>query len=286
MSAILKLVQGTADWHAHRAQSRNASETAAVFGVSPWQTPYQLWLVKTGRVETRVTAPMQRGTELEPAARAAYEAHTGNLMEPLVLADREYSASLDGMTLSGDLILEIKCPYKGQASALWQSVEAGDVPEYYGWQIEHQLMVAGAKLAHLWVFDGKQGLLLEVAARPERWPEIHAAWDKFVQFLRSDTPPPLTDRDSRKREDPAWQQAAVRYLAAKHQAEVATAALDEAKAALIALVSHPSESGAGISVSQFWKRGAVDYKKVPALKGVNLEPYRGASRIETRVTAS
>ncbi len=286
MSAILKLVQGTQEWQQHRVRSRNASETPAVLGVSPWQTPYQLWLLKTGRAKQKVTAPMTRGTELEPAARAAYEAHTGNLMEPLVLADGDYSASLDGITLAGELILEIKCPYKGQASELWQSVEVGQVPEYYGWQIEHQLMVSGARSAHLWIFDGRQGLLLEAAARPERWPEIHAAWDKFVKFLDSDTPPPLSDRDSLVREDSAWRKAAERYLAAKQQSEVSAAALDQAKAALVSLASHPSESGAGVSVSQFWKRGSVDYKKIPALKGVELEQYRGASRLETRVVAN
>jgi predicted phage-related endonuclease len=42
MSAIVKLVQGSPEWHAHRAQYRNASETAIVMGESPWQTPYQL----------------------------------------------------------------------------------------------------------------------------------------------------------------------------------------------------------------------------------------------------
>ena len=286
MSAILKLVQGTDEWHRHRAKSRNASETPAVMGLSPFQTPYQLWLLKTGRAEQKVTAPMQRGTELEPAARAAYELQTGHIMEPLVMQDGEYSASLDGITLAGDLILEIKCPYKGAASPLWQSVVAGEVPEYYGWQIEHQLMVSGAKLAHLWVFDGSQGILLEIAARPERWDLIRSAWDQFVQYLDSDTPPPLTERDSRVREDEIWSQAAARYLAAKNQAEVSTAALDEAKAALVALSSHPSESGAGVSVSQFFKRGNVDYKRVPALKGVDLEAYRGASRMETRVVVS
>jgi putative phage-type endonuclease len=283
MSAILKLVQGTPEWHEHRAKSRNASETPTVLGVSPWQTPYQLWLLKTGRAEQKVTPPMRRGSELEPAARAAYELQTGHIMEPLVLVDGEYSASLDGITLAGDLILEIKCPYKGEASPLWQSVVAGEVPEYYGWQIEHQLMVAGAKVAHLWVFDGKQGILLEVAARTQRWERIRSAWDGFMRCIDSDTPPPLIDRDTRVRDDQEWRGAAARYLAAKQQAEVCTAALDEAKAALVALTSHPSESGAGVSVSQFFKRGSIDYKKVPVLKGVDLEPYRGPSRMETRV---
>ena len=68
MSAILKLVQGSGEWHAHRRTARNASESAAVLGVSPWQSPYQLWLVKTGRVVPEVTPAMQHGTELEPGS--------------------------------------------------------------------------------------------------------------------------------------------------------------------------------------------------------------------------
>lgn len=229
---------------------------------------------------------MQRGTELEAAARAAYEEKTGNIMEALVMQDGEYSASLDGVNLAGDLVLEIKCPYKGKDSDLWKAVEQGRVPEYYGWQIEHQLMVAGARLAHLWIFDGNEGLLLEVAARPERWPEIRTALNKFVQYLESDTPPPLTDANTRTREDEAWHDAAARYLETKRLSEVHATAMDEAKAALVALTSHPSETGCGVSVSQFWKRGSVDYKKVPTLNGVDLDAYRGASRMETRVTVS
>jgi putative phage-type endonuclease len=285
MSAILKLVQGTQEWNDHRAKSRNASETPVVMGLSPFQTPYQLWLVRTGRAEQRVTPPMRRGSELEPTARAAYELQTGNIMEPLVLADGEYSASLDGITLPGDLILEIKCPYKGEASPLWQSVVVGEVPEYYGWQIEHHLMVSGAQRTHLWVFDGTQGLLLEIAARPERWQEIRSAWDQFMKYLESDTPPPLSERDTRVREDEVWRAAAERYLVAKQQSEVTAATLDEAKATLVALTSHPSESGCGVSVTQFWKRGSVDYKRISALRDVNLEAYRSASRMVTRVSA-
>ena len=73
MSAIVKLVQGSPEWHAHRAQYRNASETAIVMGESPWQTPYQLWELRTGRRQPEVNAAMARGTALEPQARAAYE---------------------------------------------------------------------------------------------------------------------------------------------------------------------------------------------------------------------
>lgn len=51
----------------------------------------------------------------------------------------------------------------------------------------------------------------------------------------------------------------------------------------MALAVHPREQGAGVAVMRFRKTGNVDYKKVPALKGVDLEAYRGKSREELRV---
>jgi putative phage-type endonuclease len=175
MSTIIQLVQGSPEWHAHRRALRKASETPAVLGLSPWVTPYQLWLLKTGRAEPTVNAAMRNGTALEPLARHAYEVETGHVMQPLVLQDGLYSASLDGMTLDGDLIVEIKVPYKGQASALWQAVEAGEVPAHYRAQIQHQLMVSGAAQAHLWVFDGQRGLRHSITPEPTMADTIRQA---------------------------------------------------------------------------------------------------------------
>jgi hypothetical protein len=76
-ATIVQVVQGSEAWLAHRRNLFNASETPAVLGISPWQTPYPLWLLKTGRAEAEVTAPMRRGTALEPQARLAYEEKTG-----------------------------------------------------------------------------------------------------------------------------------------------------------------------------------------------------------------
>ena len=284
MSTIVQLVQGSDAWHAHRRGLRNASETPAVLGISPWQTPYQLWLLKTGRAQTEVNAAMRRGTSLEPQARLAYEERTGLVMQPLVLQEGLYSASLDGMTLAGDLVVEIKCPYKGAASTLWQAVEAGGVPGYYAAQIQHQLMVSGAELAHLWVFDGQQGLLHEVRPDPAQFVCIKAAWDVFAEFLDSDTPPPLADADSRQRGDAEWCQAAMAFQQAKVEADQAAARVEATRAALVALATHPKEAGSGVTVTRFWKAGSVDYKKVVELKGVDLERYRGKAREEVRVS--
>ena len=284
MSTIMKLVQGSAEWHEHRRKYRNASETPAVLGVSPWQTPYQLWQHKLGLVEPEVNAAMLHGTQLEPAARAAYEARTGLLMQPLVLVDGEYSASLDGLTLDGQRVVEIKVPMRGRDSTLWTTVEAGRLPEHYQWQVQHQLMVTKADIADVFVFDGSEGILFPVSPDPSTWPRIHAAWDEFAGYVRDVQAPPLTDRDTRLRDDAEWMEAALAYLEAKRAADAMGKALDEAKTRLTALASHPKEDGGGVSVTRFWKRGSVDYKRVPELAGMDLEPYRGKSREELRIT--
>jgi len=286
MSAVVQLVQGSPEWHAYRLTMRNASESAAVMGLSPWTTPYQLFMLKTGRAQPETNTAMRHGTGLEPAARSAYEAHTGHVMQPLVMQDGAYSASLDGITLDGGVIVEVKCPFKGQQSSLWKEVAAGQAPCHYAAQIQHQLMVARAKVAHLWVFDGTGGLLLAVPRDEAAMSAIRDAWDAFQVYLDEDRPPPLADADTVMRKDLAWTEAAQAYVLAKAAAQVADEGLERAKGALVALAKHPREQGAGVSVTRFWKTGSVDYKKVPALAGVDLEKYRGKAREEVRVTAT
>ncbi|MBK7815013.1 MAG: YqaJ viral recombinase family protein [Rhodocyclaceae bacterium] len=284
MSAVLKLVQGSPEWHTYRATMRNASETPAVLGISPWLTPYGLWLLKTGRSQPTVTQAMAHGTRMEPQARAAYEAHTGQIMNPLVLQDGPYSASLDGINLTGDLIVEVKCPFRGKQSSLWREVVEGRVPGHYAAQVQHQLMVAGAESADFWVFAEGEGLLLTVRRDEEVMGLIRDAWDDFQQYMDCDSPPPLTDADAMLREDAAWSQAAQVFLEAKRYADTADEALDEARKALVALSRHPKEVGAGVSVTRLWKAGSVDYKRVPELAGVDLDGYRAKGREEVRVT--
>ncbi|MEP7216435.1 MAG: lambda-exonuclease family protein, partial [Anaerolineaceae bacterium] len=270
MSTICRLVQGSAEWHEHRRKYRNASETPIVMGVSPWQTPYQLWQQKLGLVQPEVNTAMLRGTELEPAARAAYEALTGLVMQPLVLLDGEYSASLDGLTLAGDRILEVKCPFKGRDSTLWKAVAEGQLPEHYRWQVQHQLMVTRAEVADVFVFDGQEGILLAVAPEASIWPRICAAWDEFARYVADAQAPPLTDRDTRLRDDPEWLEAAAKYVALRTAYDELGAKVDAAKERLVAQSSHAKEQGGGVTVTKHWKRGNVEYKRIPQLATMDL----------------
>ena len=284
MSTIVKLVQGNPEWHQHRLHHRNASETPAVLDVSPWMTAYQLWQLKTGRAsQPDVTAAMAHGTKLEPIAREAYEKQTGLIMEPLVMVDGEYSASLDGITLGGELMVEIKCP-RSKDSKILADAKAGRVPEHIYWQLQSQLMVSGAELAHLYVYDGADGILLEQRPDSTAWATIRDEWDRFVAMVREDRPPPLSYGDTVVRTDAEWITAAQEFIAAKKAADDITVALNVLKHRLAGLAQHSNEQGGGVSVARYWKTGAVNYKNVPELAGVNLEQYRGAAREECRVT--
>lgn len=250
---ILKLVQGSDEWINHRILHRNASETAAAMGLSPWLSQFQLWEIKTGRRRQVMTYPMQRGIEMEPLAREAYENQTGAIMEPQVIVDGEYSCSLDGITYDSELILEVKCPMKGQASDTWKTAATGLVEHHYHLQVQHQLMVSGASLAHFYVFDGRKGIIVEVEPNKDTFHDIREAWDRFMEFVVKDVPPPLTAMDTVTREDEEWRLAANRYLEKKKAAEDALTCCEEAKSELVAMAHHSSERGCGVAVCRFWK---------------------------------
>ena len=83
-------------------------------------------------------AAMQRGTELEPFARGAYEIATGSLaLESGFWHDDHMGASPDGL-IDDDGLLEIKCP---SLATHFGYLKAGAVPSKYVPQIQMQMLV-------------------------------------------------------------------------------------------------------------------------------------------------
>lgn len=59
------------------------SDVAAIFGLSPWTTPLELWLIKKGRMKAPVKSnedQLEMGHLLEPIAAHWFEKKTGNLV--------------------------------------------------------------------------------------------------------------------------------------------------------------------------------------------------------------
>lgn len=101
----------------------------------------------TGKtVETFQNDAMRRGTELEPEARAAFEAHTGELVEVVGFIPHpvlDYvGVSPDGL-LGDDGMAEFKCP-SSMAKHL-DALRTDDHAKEYKWQLQGQLWVAHRK---------------------------------------------------------------------------------------------------------------------------------------------
>ena len=107
------------------------------------------------------------------------------------------------------------------------------MPVHVYWQMQTQLLVSGAELAHLYVYDGTSGILLEQRPEASAWDTLRQDWDRFMDLVRTDQPPPLTERDTIIRTDPEWLAAAREYIAAKKLADDTAVELDALKQRLI-----------------------------------------------------
>ena len=124
------------------------------------------------------SAAMERGTNLEPRARAWYEFTTGRKVVQCGFvyrdADKRCGCSPDGLT--ADRMPEIKCPmHKGMIGTLLR----GKVPAEYVPQIQWQLWVCGMDAADYVMFTPEPELP-SVIWPVEKDEKIHAALTEHV----------------------------------------------------------------------------------------------------------
>jgi len=292
MSKVVNLHewQGSPEWTSYRAKMGNASEAAALMNCSPWfpRTPYELWLLKSGRAEKDENPAMARGLRLEPLARSFIERRFDEVYEPQVVARDRISASLDGLSFDGKWALEIKCPLNGRESDTWRHVARfACPPEHYWWQAQQALYCSGAQGLRFVVCHAENGEITDLIAcevRPDlpAHEVLHEAWIGFLRYLDEDEPPPLTERDVHQRTDPEWRDAVSAWKEAKRWLEEAKRAEAEARKALIEAAGGVSAEGAGIKLTRYWKRGEIDYRA--ATEGMDLEPFRKEGSWQHRIS--
>lgn len=194
--ANLALQQGSDEWLAFRKNKIGASDLPAIMGVSPWTTPYQLWQMKTGRIpEKQMTQAMQRGHDLEPEARRLAESHFKTPLEPLVRvhANEWAIASLDAVSIDGDLIVEIKCPSEKYHL---ETIETKSVPKHYECQCQWQMYVTGLQLMYYMSYSEDSYEILEVKRNDVLIQEMEEKAYDFLQCILTDTPPEVSANDS------------------------------------------------------------------------------------------
>lgn len=179
------------------------SDVATIFGVSPWMTPLELWMIKKGRIKTPPKPnpdQLEMGHLLEPIAAFWYQKKTGNPVSedtnmyqhadhPWALADfdRRYTRASD----NAPGILECKsCTYH----------KAGDwaddaIPIYYEFQLRYYLSVADVGIgafSTIWGNNPENDLALPDLLRDTvKEGMIFERLEEWIWSLENDVPPKM-----------------------------------------------------------------------------------------------
>ena len=173
--------QRSDEWYTARLGKVTASRVSDVMaktksGYAATRTNYMMQLLcerLTGkREEAYINAAMQRGTELEPDARARYESELGLMVEEVGLCDHAtitgFGASPDGL-VGNDGLLEIKCP---NTSTHIEFLRTGKPDGKYQLQMLAQMACTGRAWCDFVSYD-------------DRLP--YALQYKRVRFMRDDS---------------------------------------------------------------------------------------------------
>jgi len=281
--------QGTKEWHDWRNTGIGSSDASVIMGTSPWSTPRQLAETKKGlRERPEKNFAMQRGLDLEHEARLAYEKKMDEIMQAECIVHKKHKwmkASLDGINISRDIILEIKCPGKADH----QKAVNGEIPEKYYAQVQHQLMTAEIKVAHYWSYykpkgEEGEGALVIVDQDPEYQADLFDRELEFYEkYIKGDELPDPIDKDIVMRDDDLWKALTDQYKEAKDALDEISAVEKELKKRLYELAGENTAQGNGIRITRYFKKGRVNYDKIPELKDIDLEQYRGKGKIEQKL---
>ena len=192
MTDYKEIVQGSEDWLQARLGFVTASRVSdALAGKDTETRKNYLWqlvaerLTKTQQAGFAPNAAMIRGTEQEPIARAAYEAHSGVFVDQVAFVPHAtikwLGASPDGL-VGDDGLVEIKNP---NTATHLQYRKAGKVPTKYKNQMMLQLACTQRKWCDFVSFDSRlptSKMLFIVRFEPKQ-DEIDEMLDKIQVFL-------------------------------------------------------------------------------------------------------
>jgi putative phage-type endonuclease len=193
------VIQGSEEWFSARRGIVTASRVVDVMaqtrsGPSASRTNYMMQLLcerLTGRTEeTYVNGAMQRGSELEPLARSAYEAEQGVMVIECGLVIHPVinglGASPDGLV--GDRgLLEIKCP---NTATHIETLRTKKPQSKYIWQMTAQMACTDRDWCDFVSFDDRlperlQVVTLRIERDAKREQEMLTAVEAFLDELSS-----------------------------------------------------------------------------------------------------
>jgi len=290
---------------AARRDSIGASEIAAVLGLSPYKSAFDLWREKIGEVDTSGgTDRGDVGDFLEPGLRQLYRYRTGLEMQRSTTLHhpdlRFISATPDGLLADRSRGLEIKV-IGPRMRAQW----SGGPPEYVEAQARQGMLVAGAQAWDVLMCCGTEIEIHTVTRDPEIDAWILREASAFWRLVETRTPPDAlasaermaaakrkwpTPKSSEYIRDESAGELALEYGALKIEAERIEARMTDIKAELAERCGDaPGLRGAWGSFAWYSQAANPAYKAIAEeLAGGTVPPdlitkHRGAPDRRARI---
>lgn len=300
----VELEQGSPKWLEERKRHIGASDVAVILGISPWRTPYELYMDKITPMDyekvphTDKKFIFEKGHRLEAYARKLYETKCGFEIPPAVVKHADVPwcmVSLDGLNTNEKRLVEIK--YMGRKN--WRALkEKDEFPDYYYSQCQMQMFATGIQEMHLVAvtdeiakYEKKKnpyfsGLAGTVVTFDKEYAKsmVSKCYDFWAGVLNRE-PPPLTDKDTVVVKDDDLIARLKHFRGLKQQIKALNEELKPLEEAIKASMTAPIMTHDEITVSYVPKKGSVDYSKIPHLEDVDLEPYRRKGTMVFRVSS-
>jgi putative phage-type endonuclease len=189
------------EWLAARKKGIGGSDAAAVLGLSPWQTPLDLFQEKMGLVpEKPQSEAMLWGLILEEKIRQTYCDQTlRRVTTPnRIISHPEHPwmlCNLDGIT-DDDRLVEIK----NSSSSEWGEPGTDAIPIHYLCQVQHNLMVTRKRFCDVPVLlRGNDFRIYTVESEPGIQALILDKEQAFMRRIEKNEPPPPQDSADARR---------------------------------------------------------------------------------------
>ncbi len=257
------------EWLEQRRKGIGGSDAGAVLGLSPYSTPLDVWLDKTGRSEPiEDNEAMYWGRTLEAVVAQVYAERTGDkIRRKGMTASKEHPfmlANIDRAIVghaNGPGVLEIKTAGQHVADQ-WGESGSDEIPQHYYAQLAHYLAVTGYTWARLAVLIGGRDFRVYDIPRDEEIiaklvEEERNFWESYV---KTDTPPdPANAADIAKR----WPKDNGTQITASEDIEQAVKLLGDVKAEIKVLDGHKKDLEAEIKTAMGDAATLVDYAGNP-----------------------
>lgn len=282
--------QGSNEWLELRKGKITASKIPIILGISPYQTPKQLWEEELGfRTPQEVKQHMLDGLAAEKEMADFFYDQTGIEVVPEVVFHKEnpkFMASLDGINLLRTIITE----YKNNNREYHEMARKGKPVDFHVIQMQWQMFCEGEHIQAVHYISRNAGekIIVIVSRDNDIIKDLEKQALEFLRMIEDLEEPPLTDRDYEDVSDNFSLALDVKEYAeccrmVKHYTELSECV----KNRIVSESKDRNVKGVGWKLTKSSRKGNLDYDKILGHYNIDkdlCQHFRKPSTISYRIT--